>query len=104
MNSPNFANADRCTPPMRTLLILLFFCIFSNLLFGQKYQFAPNGTMQQSQTYIDTIIKTNIRAENRIIFQKLTFGLDSFNLKERIPKKYAIYSKDSFQYFLIANL
>ncbi|HTB52323.1 MAG TPA: hypothetical protein VK718_06065 [Ferruginibacter sp.] len=90
---------------MRHLLITLFVLVFSNIAFGQDYVFDTDGTMKQSQFYIDTAFKTDLKLQNKIIFQKLNSKLeDSINLKKYIPKQYDFLINDTLEYFVIINL
>jgi len=90
---------------MKTLLTIALFLLVSSLLSAQKYQFSSIGTMKQSRIEIDTIIKTNFGLNNEIAFEKITDGIDRFNLRQRLPKIWlSLSAKNTGEYFILANL
>lgn len=67
--------------------------------------FSSTGTMQPSQFYIDTVIKTKLKPNGKIIFNYLdsTYS-DSLHLRSFFASKYDSILRDSVEYFILVNL
>jgi hypothetical protein len=90
---------------MRKALLFILTLSTSNFSFAQKYVFDSGGTMERSQMYIDTVFKTTLKTQNGIFFKKLDITyIDSIKIKKYIPNKLAFILKDTFDYFVLANL
>lgn len=80
-----------------TILSIFIFSTYSN---GQKYVFSPTGTMGNSRVYVDTVYRTSLKINNKIVFSCLdnTYA-DTLNLVKVIGKKYNLILKDTLEYF-----
>ncbi|MFY7964252.1 MAG: hypothetical protein ACOVO1_05100 [Chitinophagaceae bacterium] len=90
---------------MSKLVIILFLTFFCHSVIGQKFVFIEGGKMRPSEFYIDTVINTDLKIKNRIVFKYLdSFYKDSLNIKKYLGSKYDKISKDTNEYFFVANL
>jgi hypothetical protein len=79
--------------------------MFSKPSLGQKYLFSPTGVMDMSRFYVDTVVKTKLKANGKIMFNYLdSVYIDSMNVKQLFIKKYNEILKDTIEYFFVANL
>jgi hypothetical protein len=91
--------------PQRFIVILLILLTISNFSLGQKYMFSSTGTMAPSHFYIDTVIKTKLKPNGKIIFNNLDSShTDSFHLRSFFATKYDSILRDTFEYFILVNL
>ena len=61
--------------------------------------------MENSRVYVDTVYKTTLKINNKIIFNYLDNSyVDTLNIEKTIGKKYNLILKDTLEYFFLANL
>jgi hypothetical protein len=86
-------------------IVILILLTVSNFSLGQKYMFSSTGTMAPSHFYIDTVIKTKLKPNGKIIFNYLDSNYtDSFHLRSFFSTKYDSILRDTFEYFILVNL
>jgi hypothetical protein len=86
-------------------IVILILLTVSNFSLGQKYMFSSTGTMATSHFYIDTVFKTKLKPNGKIIFNYLDSNYtDSFQLRSFFSTKYDSILRDTFEYFILVNL
>lgn len=90
--------------PFATILLLI--CIIATgKTEAQNFSYSSNGTMIRSRVYIDTVLRSQLRPANRVVFQHLDSTSRFYDtIRHVAPAYFQSAFNGKCDYFVVANL